>query len=684
MKKNIIAFILGMTLALSACGGSDKSNEASEILAEKLLEAIADKVNEEEELNQESAEEGKDASVNNSNGKNENDSEDNKSGKVYSEQVKKLVFPDGFESWDFPAKEIVGTERTFYADGHLVNMPNYIGEWEELLGVKFVEIPLCYAGGSSNYEYNNICVYDENRVEYIFKINTESYEKKENIEEELEQLRKTETVGFEMRYDPEGWEKNMSMRDYISLLPDKNIFTADIETVNEQLIEQYGVELETTETGYHFYADKFDKGFMLDWECSEDGTSRHLTVEYAPNPHLAYYKFINGEIKGEYKETEMNFSLEDIAYRENIDELLFKLFDVSNDGIDEMIISTLNGIVGVYYEKDTGKLRNFAVNDSEEMITNYGVIKGCGYLFEDGSYDHYYEDDAIYVVMHYYLVGENGLEELATIEKCIRHGDYYINGKRATKEQVSECELIYGTTYVGCDSLKLDDCMERIKNDSKLIYSAIRRHKQDMKERPIMPYDDSELEEITFDESKRTIIDLLLKMMNNEIYLCDFLEAGYWNSTSAFALIDFDGDGEQELLTSLGSNDGIMHYATIYAKNREGNYESVGSMSKYNPETGEIVYEYGSAFAALNVFTFDGQQLNKVESISSGENMEGPAYTKEFHPDEVEISEEEFDHLWYTYTHNAKPIKGQLMTLENIEEALGVKICGNGKIISDK
>ena len=127
-----------------------------------------------------------------------------------------------------------------------------------------------------------------------------------------------------------------------------------------------------------------------------------------------------------------------------------------------------------------------------------------------------------------------------------------------------------------------------------------------------------------------------------------------------------------------------MHYATIYAKNREGNYESVGSMSKYNPETGEIVYEGGSAFAALDVFTFDGQQLNKVESISSGENMEGPAYTKGFHPDEVEISEEEFDHLWYTYTHNAKPIKGQLMTLENIEEALGVKICGNGKIISDK
>lgn len=606
--------------------------------------------------------------------------------KIHREQVKKLKYPNDYEPWDYVAQEIVGNERTFYTDGHLVNMPNYIGEWEELLGVKFIEIPEFFGGGSENYTHNRVYVLDENYVEYTFKINTESYEPKDNLEEELEQLRKTETLGFEIHY-AENWKHNLSLKDYISLLPDRNIFTDDVETVNNELAELYGVEMEplgSDGTGYHLLVDNFDKGFTVDWECTQDGKARHLDIEYTPMPYLAYYKFINEEIPGYYDE-DIEFRLEDVTYMDTTEEIQFELIDVSDDGINEIVIFTINGINIVYYENETGKLRQNGINSSSENITIYGTLVESGYLYEDGSYDHYSPDDAIYIDTSYSILGKEGLEQLAYIQECKTHGEYFINGKLATEEQVRECKTKYGAVNISFNTHTKEEVLEMIKQDSDLIYAGIGMHKQKQKdgEHIIEPYDDSALEEITFDESKKPLVQLLMDIVNGYVYLSEFLVADYCNETSAFTLMDLNGDGEQELLTCLSSYDGEMSYPTIYVQNADGMYEGIGEISGYIPETGEMITYTGSAFASMEVYSFDGQALNLTKKILSGENMEGMVYEITEDGIERQVSEEEFYREFNTYENRMQAIKGELLTIENIEKALGVKVCGNGKIIRD-
>lgn len=656
MKKKIVNSLvfLGIILSLTGCNTAEHENTITEITENETKE-------EETEQNQ------------------------TQPYIVYEEQVEKLIYPNDYEAWDFPAQEIVGNERTFYADGHLVNMPNYIGEWEELLGVEFTEIPDSYGDGLSNYDLSNVCVIDENRVQYIFKIDTESYEKKENQEEEFEQLRKTETIGFEMRYDAEGWQRNMSMKDYISLLPDKNIFTADFETVNNELASLYGVELETTEEGYSLYVDKFDKGFSIEWTCSQDGNTRHLMVDYTSNAYLAYYKFIKEEIPVyPWGLDDVAIPLKEVVYDEQPIQIRTGMIDVSDDGIKEMVVCTLYGTNVISYEKETGKIRIDEIDGLTGEITERGVLVENGYLGEDGNFDHYSPDDAIFIDTLYYILGEGGLEELVHIQECKKHNDYYINNKQATEEQVKECRIIYESNYISVEKHSIEDILEQIKAESKVIYEEIRAHKKLQEEHPIGFYDDSNLEEVKFDESKRPLLQLLLDMANRFVSLSDFLEADYCNETSAFSLMDLNGDGQQELLASLNSENGALSYPTIYVKNTEGNYAGIGQISGYIPETGELIVENGSAFASMSIYTFDGQALTKVMDLSSGENMEGSVYSyKEGDGTEIFISEQEFNTMWNKYKGMMKPVKGELLTIENIEKVLNVRICGNRHIFRD-
>lgn len=508
----------------------------------------------------------------------------------YNEQAK-ITFPENFQSWDFPAQKVVGGERTFYADGHLVNMPNTIGEWEALLGVHFAEVPSSYRSGIPNYKYNTVCVIDENDVPYMFKIDTESYVKQEDPEKEWEQLKGTETIGFEMDYIEGHWSQdNMSMRDYISLLPDKNLFTDDVETVSIQLADIYGAELEADVEGYHFYADEYDKGFTVEWNCTKDGKRRKLDVEYVPDAYLAYCKFLKGEIMAYFfgdENAEYGLTLEDVMGDGLTEEIQMLLWDVSDDGIPEMVLRSLNGIHVVYYQSNTGTLRTESFNSSNEDVTAYGVLIENGYLFEDGSFDHYYPDDAIYTEAYYYIIGENGPEELAVIQECKEHKDKFINHKIATDEEVRECKKMYGTPINIGESRTLEETIENVKKESELVYAAIGIHGKSPR---IEKYDDTKLTEITLDENKMKRVKLLLNIKNGNERITGDGETNYFDLPLAFSQQDINNDGRLEIVVGYSSEDGRMWEPEIYMENAEGYFENVGYVSDYLPETGGEFY----------------------------------------------------------------------------------------------
>lgn len=605
---------------------------------------------------------------------------------IHREQVKKLKYPNDYEPWNYPAQEIVGNERTFYADGHLVNMPNYIGEWEELLGVKFIEIPEFYGGGSENYTYNRVYVLDENYVEYTFKINTESYEPKDNLEEELEQLRKTETLGFEIHY-AENWKHNLSLKDYISLLPDKNIFTDDLEAVNNELAELYGVEMEplgSDGTGYHLFVDKFDKGFTVDWECTQDGKARHLDIEYTPMPHLAYYKFINNEIPGYYDETDEQGVYFNSLFLDGEDsEFSAILSDVTNDGIAELAVIAMYDRPIISYSSNSGRVElSSSGNRINYDITIHGVIKESCSVYRDDSWAFYYDDNAEFISTYYYVLGERDFQELAYIQECKTHGEYFINGKLATEEQVKECKAKYGAISISFNPHTKEEVLEMIKMDSDIIYAGIRQHKQNQKEGKyiIEPYDDSALEEITFDDSKRPLVQLLMDIVNGYVYLNGYHDADYCGETSAFTLMDLNGDGKQEVLTSLRSDNGVLDEPVVYIKKVEGTYVQMANINGYIPETGELISSEGSIDTGAAIYVIEGEALRKVKEIWMDEFHNAWKVENEV---QTSLSEEEFYSEYLSYENRMQTIKGELLTMENIEKVLGIKVCGNGRIIRD-
>ena len=245
-----------------------------------------------------------------------------------------------FSSWSFPLEYIVGDERSFFVDGHKVNMPNYVGEWEELLGVKFVDAPECAFGGSTNYEYNNVFLTDENGVQYLFMINTRLHERNSDINEELEQLRNTQTIGLRiMTYEEGGINKKMA--EHVSLLPDKNIFEGDPVKITEEIAAYYGVEVEVDEEQYYVNVDNFGKGYNLVWHYNAVRNERELEVTYSPDAYLAYYDFMaNGNYLQYYEEL--------AGYEE--EEIPFTLMDISNDGIDELILHGTYTTVALVYD----------------------------------------------------------------------------------------------------------------------------------------------------------------------------------------------------------------------------------------------------------------------------------------------------------------------------------------------
>ncbi len=385
-----------------------------------------------------------------------------------------------FTSWSFPLEYIVGDERSFYVDGHKVNMPNYIGEWEELLGIKFVDIPRGAFGGSTNYEYNNVFLADEDGVQYLLMINTRLHEKNSDINEELEQLRNTQTIGWKiMTYEDGGINEKMAER--ISLLPDKNIFEGDPVKITEEIAAYYGAEVEVDDEQYYVRVDNFGKGYQLVWHYNGVRNERDVEVTYSPDPYLAYYDFMANDHYLQYFEELAGYEEEEIA---------FTLMDISNDGIDELILHGTYTTVALVYDWDNGTLNHIILGDETVGIMNIGVYVDSFSLYESDGYVEYsneYDYFADYISTTYSVLG---LGELVKEDTCI-HNQEFINGKPATDEVIQACDKQYQGVVMEKRLYTLTEGLEEIASDSELIYVSIDRKKEEM----ISKFDDSALVE---------------------------------------------------------------------------------------------------------------------------------------------------------------------------------------------
>ena len=206
---------------------------------------------------------------------------------------------------------------------------------------------------------------------------------------------------------------------------------------------------------------------------------------------------------------------------------------------------------------------------------------------------------------------------------------------------------------------------------------------------PMKTFDESVLTEITFDESKRGKIEFLMDMIYGRTDMYGYLEMGYYNERSGFAWIDLNSDGEKELLVSPYSWDNVLDMPAMYLEDDEGNYKYKELIDGYIPEKSQLIASYNSAYESLTVFEFDGENLKEVLDIDSGEKYDyyNDEYIVRYHIKDngnyVEITETEFYNIFNSYKNQAQEIRGELLTMDNIEKVFGVRVCGAGSIMYD-
>ncbi|MBQ6787688.1 MAG: zinc ribbon domain-containing protein [Lachnospiraceae bacterium] len=608
----------------------------------------------------------------------------------------KLTFPENFESWDTTSRNLAGENRYLYAGGHKITMPTTVGEWEELLSTRFVKIPEFFAGGATNYTHNRVCVRDENNIEYVFRIDTTCYEPMEgDLKAELKQLRETSVIGLEIHWEDGGsWGINSKLGSYISLIPQGSMFEGNVEEIKKNLCKEYGIE---SINGNKIEIDRFQDGYSFSWGLADDGMTGTLYIDYVPDNLLAFKKFFDGTMRID----NFDWTFEDLYINLGI-----SLIDVTNDGIDELILWTDETGEGnpnpqhdiLTYNQETGTL-NMINYHGTEVIRNNGVLVDIKSYYRDGTCKNYQDRLADYTHYQFYVYNQYGSKlKLVDLKYSNCHYEYFINNKRVSLETYEECSKMYSAFDAIIYEPDISNRNKFLKESMSTYYVEREEYKKDHNDNSgLKVYDDSLISETGtgLEYWQEKYLSLIQQFFNQEGYLEDGYAAWIYEPLApkeewlTFNVKDINNDGLPELFLAPYTDEQYLSTPNMFIPKETWEDSMLGAIDGIGFPMGEIVVHIPNIDTDIGVYTYDGNNLSLVKEfycVGEADGQEVRYYISE-NGLTREISKNEFDRLVNIYKINDyNRIENKNLTIDNLEEAFGIRIhyFGNEYMIYDK
>lgn len=554
--------------------------------------------------------------------KHKKDEEDD--GEVTEEDSETQKERKEFEPWDTISHRLGGENRCFYYKGQKVTMPTMVGEWEELLGVEFVE-----KNPVTVHEINGVL--DKEGTSYLFMINESSYELKSDVEEELEQFRNTETYGFTFEYTgEEDWGYNDAWCSDFSLLEDCNMFLDDIETVNEKLVEKYNIESNDIgeDSGSFLRVVDYKNGYYFDWEWDKDLGQRKLKLGYIPSHYMAYYRYLNDQMATNLENTYSGwFGPTQIKYRS---------VDITNDGLEDLILyhpDMSYPYTIITYDEESGSLYEFHIEE-DVVIRDDGIVCKANSHYIDGSpRPHCYELSFKYYSENVIFVYDKNGNKIQLVKLSGNDTSCYINDKKVTKEEHDACAEIYNGYYVvsiGLVNADLEDyyreCIsESINYHYQMVYGEPRK--------PYEVYDDSWIVDtgnnaVEVEAWKENYVSSIQKVLSGDICLSDAYDIMRYSGELYFNLIDINGDSIPELFLSFTNSDGYLGSLFMFTPESNGEYLAVEGMNQEGNRF--ISREELCTGEDLGLYQYDGKCVQRC----------GGFYYNDYDDDGYHISDE--------------------------------------------
>lgn len=574
-----------------------------------------------------------------------------------------------FENWDNASQNIAGSKRYLYADGRKVLMPTTIGEWEELLGIKFAAV--CSDEDFvqvRNYSYNNVFLKDQDGIIYEFKINLSAYDKIENDpEEELDQLRRTNVVGLEI---DDSHYVNKNLEEKISLVPQGSMFSRNIQEVTENLHSEYPDYVDNEKYG------GLECGYTFEWGAESDGKYRKLLIEYIPDNYIAFYRFIAGEIPA-------NGVLYFPDYYTNGFQICLQ--DVTGDGVDELVVyqedeaDPSKNVFQVYsYNQYNGKLQS--IFDSTMEDKGFAPAQ-CNAVF---SYETIDGKDC----WTYYMLSDSGMKmKLATFGKDSQ-GNEFVNGIHADTDYFNKLMPVFEYLHpiaieeIGDDNERsYEKAYEFLNTQYSTYFVDIDKFKAESEAgKGIHEIDNGSGQKGELDDWKATYLELMHQYQYEGKYLGSDGEAVPFSSCNSvfFNIMDADGDGIPELLMSVDRSDGYLNTFSIFRHDGSTWEDSLmGScIDAYDRE--ENVYVGCMPYEDTNavIYRLKGNQITQDEEYGIFSYDDGNM--QYYHNKDGEntcITESEFNEAISRYSpENNERAEAIEATPENIDNILGVNI----------
>lgn len=586
------------------------------------------------------------------------------------------VFPDDFKSWDTPSRNLAGENRYLYAGGNKITMPTTIGEWEELLGTEFVELSKYQHEGSDeytiDYSTNKVCVIDKNGVEYFFDVDTSAYVPLDNMEAEMEQLRNTSVIGFDIMSEKGKALMNDSLANYISLVKDVNMFKDDINEVNDAIAAEYGVNVE----GNYFTVDRFLYGYRFEWSWSAEGNYRLLDVKYVPEHLLAFYKYAE----------EAGWWLPGIG----------ELADVTYDGIEELIFFKGDSKAIYAYDWHAGELKCLT-DYTQDSIYLDGFMINKQHISADNmeTWKKYGGVEGVRSEVYVYDMNGNKIP-LISYTESYDGATYCINDKRVTKDVYRS----YVSDFVGMELKQLDrydyfgEYLRNYVDRYYLNHPNFMMKVSSGNGLKIYPHVAKTEVQGEVPKWKENYVALIYEYLSGNASMDNGLVAQFYNNDLTmeeqlkFNLKDINNDGVEELFLHYNQpeyfDEGYFERFQVFLPNGSWNDSCLGTFNMLNASGTEFIEEskYGWT-KAIYIYDYDGVNMTFQKELTQysdgeesyairiGDNIRGRS-----------ISYAEYAELVARHTETEmQKVEAKPLTIKNLEEALNITIYqldGNG------